>query len=307
MGVALKNPLQWLRPQEPEGRKRKPAPAARKGGKHKGVKRPTKATATRKGPASKGATRKVKTQKAEKTTRNFAWLNRILILLGAGLVIAAGVQAWVTLQSIPVQQITVTGELEHTRTGEVQEMVQPVLTGGFLGTDLDQVRKQLEALPWIYEASVRRVWPNALEIHVVEQLPIARWGEEGFLNHEGEVFRPSDVAAWQTLPLLQGPENTAPELMASYQRIGDILAPVNLRVEQLLVDERGQVQAMLQGGTQLVMGNKDFLQRMRRFVTIYKAELAAKGGEIERVDLRYSSGVAVVFREPSVETDVTEG
>ena len=88
-------------------------------------------------------------------------------------------QAWIKLQSIPVQQISVTGELEHTQREVVQEMIQPSLVGGFLGADLQSIRQQLEGLPWVYEATVRRKWPAALEIHVVEQLPIARWGEAG--------------------------------------------------------------------------------------------------------------------------------
>ena len=105
-----------------------------------------------------------------------AWLNRLLVLAGVGVVLAAAVQAYMALERIPVQRISVTGELEHTRSEVVQEMVQPALSGGFLNADLQLIRQELEALPWIYEGNVRRKWPNALEIHVIEQLPIARWG-----------------------------------------------------------------------------------------------------------------------------------
>jgi cell division protein FtsQ len=227
------------------------------------------------------------------------WFNRLLIMTGAALVIALAIQAYLYLLALPVQQITVTGELEYTQTEKVQEMVQPALAGGFLNADLSRVREQLQALPWIYQAQVRRRWPNALEIHVVEQLPIARWGEGGFLNHEGEVFHTEATAAWAELPRLQGPEEGAAELVDSYQRLSELLAPVGLSIQALIRDERGQLRAELEGDLELIVGDSDFRDRVRRFVALYSRELAARATELKRVDLRYQRGLAVLFREPS--------
>jgi cell division protein FtsQ len=228
-----------------------------------------------------------------------AWLNRLLILLGAAVVLAAATKAIITVASLPVQRISVTGELEHTQAQAVQDMVQPCLAGGFLNADLQQIQRQLEGLPWIYEATVRRKWPNALEIHVVEELPIARWGHDGFLNHEGEVFRSGKSGDWNSLPLLLGPDGSAQSLVAKYQRLVELLAPLNLSVEQLAVDERGQMEAVLAGGMQLNLGGEDFLGRMQRFARIYRTELAARGADVVRVDLRYESGIAVAFSTSS--------
>ncbi len=245
----------------------------------------------------KGATRKTPAVKPKR--KPSAWLNRLIILTGAGVVMVAALQAYITLQSIPVQHITVTGELEHTRTSLIQDMIQPALVGGFLRADLQRIRTELEELPWIYQATVQRRWPNALEINVVEQLPIARWSDNGFLNHEGEVFQSASGQEWENLPRLQGPQGSAKALVAGYQRIVEILAPLHLRVAQLTVDERGQVDVVLEGGMQLLLGSEDFLERMHRFVAIYRAELAGRAAEVERVDLRYETGIAVAFTEES--------
>ncbi|WP_162845956.1 cell division protein FtsQ/DivIB [Seongchinamella sediminis] len=297
--MAIKLPQLRLRHSErpaPAKRKRKPAAP--------GHEAPAASRRQRHG-AAKGATRKVAAAAAEKQPRNFRWLNRILILLGVGVVSIAALQAYITLQSIPVERITVTGELEHTRTAAVQDMVYPALAGGFLGADLGRVQQQLEGLPWIRQASVRRVWPNALEIHVVEQLPIARWGEQGFLNHEGEVFRPSQRKAWQTLPVLSGPEGQAPALMRNYQRLVDLLKPMGLSLSALAVDDRAQMTATLSGGQLLKIGGVDFLERMNRFKTVYRAELAAQMENIESIDLRYERGLAVALRPTAADTDAT--
>lgn len=260
------------------------------------VKKPTMKRAGRR-PAH-GATRN-SVVAVEQNVGTSVWLNRILILLGAAVVLVAATQAFITVASLPVQRISVTGELEHTQAQAVQDMVQPGLAGGFLNADLQQIRNQLESLPWIYEATVRRKWPNALEIHVVEELPIARWGQDGFLNHEGEIFVSGKNGDWNALPLLLGPEGSAQTLVAKYQRLVELLEPLNLSVQQLAVDERGQMEAVLAGGTQLNLGGEDFLDRMNRFVGIYRSELAARWVEVERVDLRYNNGVAVAFNTSS--------
>lgn len=305
MGIAIKLPQFRSQPEKksaPKKRQRKPVA----GQSRKEQARQTARTPVRKAGAigSKGATRKA-TSAPQKQARSFNWLNRILILVGTGVVMTAALQAYLVLQSISVERITVTGELAHTQTAAVQDMVYPALTGGFLGADLGKVQQQLEALPWIHEATVRRVWPNALEIHVVEQLPIARWGDSGFLNHEGEVFRPSQQDAWQALPTLMGPDGMAPELMHTYQRLVDMLAPLGLSLNRLSVDDRGEIAAVLAGGQRIVIGGEDFLQRMNRFKTVFRAELATQMEMVQSIDLRYARGVAVAFRAPVEEREKT--
>jgi len=54
----------------------------------------------------------------------------------------------------------------------------------------------------------------------------------------------------------------------------------------------------LSGGVELVLGGDDFKERMQRLVTVYHRELAGRMAEVQRIDLRYASGIAVAFREP---------
>lgn len=253
---------------------------------------------------AQGATRKVAAAPAAKADYAL-WCNRLLVAVGCGAVLFAGLQAYVFLRGIAVQQIRVSGALEHTQAEAIQAMVQPALVGGFLNADLGWIRDQVEQLPWVYRASVRRRWPAALELHVVEQLPIARWGEQGFINHSGDVFSSTTVADQQALPLLQGPEGTAAVLMANYLRLIALLEPLGLRVMALEVDQRGQLEAGLQGGTRLLLGNHEFRERMQRFVAVYQEHLGGRIGNIERIDLRYESGLAVAFRAPE-DTPATE-
>lgn len=245
-----------------------------------------------------GATRK-NTAVVGKTV-TFVWLNRLLILLGVSAVLGVSLKGYLYLHEIPVERIIVSGKLEHTQSAVLEDMVQPALVGGFLNADLERIQAQLESLPWVYEASVRRRWPSALELHVVEQLPIARWGKDGFLNHEGVVFQSTgEQKEWQELPLLRGPQGSTVELTAIYQQVNDVLTPNKLLVKELAMDGRGELEASLQGGIDLVMGREDFVNRLRRFVVVYDAELVKKREQIVRVDLRYQNGLAVEYKEDS--------
>jgi cell division protein FtsQ len=247
-----------------------------------------------------GATRK--TVALRQPGKTFSWVNRSLVLVGVLVVLAVSAKAVLVLRAIPVERIVVTGKLENTRTAALQEMVQPALVGGFLSADLQRIRRELESLPWLYEASVRRQWPNALAIHVVEQLPIARWGENGYLNHAGDIFQSEDIAGnsleHSALPLLTGPEGEQRKLIADYQLLTDMLRPLALPVVALAVDPRGQLRATLADGIELALGDVLLRERLERFVALYRGGLSVRSKEIVRVDVRYPRGIAVAFKEP---------
>lgn len=235
-----------------------------------------------------------------------SWVNRLLIVAGLGVVSLAAGKAWMVLAAIPVERVVITGSLQRTQIAAVEDVVQPALAGGFLNADLDAVREQLETLPWIYRASVRRRWPNALEVEVVEQLPIARWGEGGFLNHEGDVFESRRAHELGTdLPRLEGPPGSARELIVSYQQLGEWLQALELQLRALHRDDRGHLTAELANGVRLVLGDRELRARLERFARVWRAELAVDPARVEQVDLRYSHGLAVAFREP--ELTVGEG
>jgi cell division protein FtsQ len=66
------------------------------------------------------------------------------------------------------------------------------------------------------------------------------------------------------------------------------------------------VAAELAGGVQLVLGADEFMDRMQRFMMIYRTELAPRFDQVLRVDLRYASGVAVAFRPAEQVVGLTE-
>ena len=59
---------------------------------------------------------------------------------------------------------------------------------GLVSVDLAAVSLAVRQIPWVDRARVGRAWPQGLTVEVVEQIPVARWGEASLLNARGEIF-----------------------------------------------------------------------------------------------------------------------
>lgn len=251
-----------------------------------------------------GATRKGRQHNAkagDSTLRRLGHLVRLLtgLSLVLGVMTAMTYGTWQALQ-VPVERVVVTGDLRHVSRQRLTESVNDSLSGGFLGVDLQKIRAAVEGLPWIYRVNIKRQWPNSLEIQVVEQLPIARWGEDAYLNHTGELFEPGTRAADQELARLAGPAGSQGLLMQHYKLIQDGLQPLGLQVEHLTMDSRGGLRAQLNGGSELVFGRGDVTAKVQRFAVVFRSQLAHRAGQLRTIDLRYSHGVAVAWAEPAI-------
>lgn len=238
-----------------------------------------------------------------------AWrslLDRLRALTGSAVTVTAIVVlmllagfATEALRSLRVERIVVAGKLEHLRQEAVTSALAGNLDEGLVFLNLSELREELEALPWVYRAALRRRYPDTLEVHVTEQLPIARWGERGFLNHEARITTVADAQRWQDLPLIRGPKGSESRLMSRYQRLLEQLGPLSLTPVAVFEDEFGQLRVDLDNGLQLQLGDHDFAARMQRFQQLWRNELEASPREVARVDMRYDRGAAVAFHAPT--------
>lgn len=79
--------------------------------------------------------------------------------------------------------------------------------GSLIGFDATNARKLLENMDWILSAKVSRMFPNQLEITVVEREPFAIWQREGIyyvIDRTGAAMSSLDPARMTKLPLVTG-------------------------------------------------------------------------------------------------------
>src|SRR5690606_2034590 len=100
----------------------------------------------------------------------------------------------------PISVINVEGDLQYIDRASVQAALAPYQQKSLVTIDLDALRADLLAMPWVSAASVRRVWPDQLVINLDEHLPVARWGDDALLNNNGRAFTPEQIDSFQGLP-----------------------------------------------------------------------------------------------------------
>jgi cell division protein FtsQ len=234
-------------------------------------------------------------------------LNRIkqvvwpLLLVGLGVGLYELGSRVLPLADQPIELISVQGDLQYIDPEAVQAVIQPYLNESFLGIDLNAMRGDLAEMPWVANAAVTRVWPSQLIVHLDEQLPVARWGDEALLNNAGKAFKPEDISQFADLPQLDGPQRAKQRVMQYYQQFNRLLRPYGLGVAQLELRERGSWFLTTQDGIQVLLGRDELVDKMQRFLTIDQHMLAEYREQIARVDLRYNNAMAVAWREPVAE------
>ena len=150
---------------------------------------------------------------------NFGFLKALfwpVLLVALGFGTYEGAQRLLPYADRPITKISVQGDLSYISQQAVQQRIGPYLAASFFTIDLAGMRAELEQMPWIAHAEVRRVWPDQVTIRLEEQLPVARWGDGALLNNQGQAFAPREVANYEHLPQLFGPQRAQQQVMQQY-------------------------------------------------------------------------------------------
>ena len=194
----------------------------------------------------------------------------------------------------PVEQVMITGPMQYVTSTEVKQLIAPAVVEGFWQLELDDIKQLLEQHSWVYSAAVERRWPATLNIVIEEQLPIARWGDKGFLNGEGEYFYPEAmVNDFDELVYLHDDGDNQQAVMQRYQEISQLLRNTDIELAALWFDDIQGWQVEFKSGVLLTLGTEYVVNRMKRFISVYQSSLEKNFKAVTRVDARYRDGIAV--------------
>ncbi len=197
----------------------------------------------------------------------------------------------------PVQRVAISGRFQRVQPLDVEKAVRDALHGaGLVSVDLQRIAAAVETIPWVDRAAVARSWPRALRVQVVEQKPVARWGEGGLVNVRGVVFVQDAPHIPAELPELVGPPGFEAEMTARCLAAQARLEKTGMRLARLTLDERGAWELTLDNGISLRLGRQDVDSRFDRFVTAAARIVAARAADISYVDMRYATGFAIGWR-----------
>ena len=178
-----------------------------------------------------------------------------------------------------------------------------------LRVPIDKRRRQLEAIPWVEHATVRRALPNRIEVEITERTPVAflREGDELALVDAHGVILDRPVAGDFHFPVVTGINSETPleereqrmQLYSKFlQEIESERASAVDQVSEVDLSDPRDVRASITGldkdsGPVVVhFGNSDFAGKYQTLADEFGV-WRAKAGRIESVDLRFSREAVV--------------
>lgn len=198
--------------------------------------------------------------------------------------------------SKPIRYVKVEGAFQYINKDKLKEVVAPEMKRGFYQADMNAVHDAIRRLPLVDTVDVKRVWPDAVYIRIVEHKPVVRWGQKALLNNLGQVLVPDNIEDFKNLPLVTGPEGQEKKLLEIMKGVYIVLKDKALQLAEFHVNERRSWRIKLVNGMEMQLGRKAPLESMQRFLRTMHLLGDDKIAAIASVDTRYPNGFAITWK-----------
>jgi cell division protein FtsQ len=198
----------------------------------------------------------------------------------------------------PIRSVDVTGVKELTKE-EVLAASGMAPSGSLLFLDLADVRAKVKALPLVAEATVRKLYPDRVDIRIVEREPYALWQQDGVISVvsvDGTVIDSLRDKRYLRLPHVVGPG--ARLRVKEYAEILDGVPELRgqIRAGTLISERRWTIK--MTNGIDIKLPEEKPLAALREFERLNReAQILSK--DIIAVDMRIPGRVAVRLTEDS--------
>ena len=203
--------------------------------------------------------------------------------------------------SLPIKYVRTEGVFQHLSKDEVKAVLQPVVMTGFFDADMQAIQSVVSTLPWVDTVTVKRIWPDTIDIKVREKKPYARWGANSLITEQGVIFTPKNTEQFQNLTVVTGPELQQVKVLEIMKGIKTVLADQSMELAEFTVSDRWAWKIKLASGLEILLGRNEQLKKLQRFLktlTVLKQEHI---DAMAVVDLRYPNGYAVSWKPGTVE------
>ncbi|TDR22723.1 cell division protein FtsQ/DivIB [Marinicella litoralis] len=202
-----------------------------------------------------------------------------------------------------ITQLEVAADYDRITSEQLRLMVAKTPERSFFRLDAEQVKQNIESMPWVKYAHVVKQWPDTLKITIKEHQATAIWNGKDLLNQTGEVFQVDAVDHLKALPRIFGLTEDSKVTLEDFNRFNQLLQPVGYEISEAHVDGRGDWRLILRNGLEVLLGTEKHEARILRLAETWDQLLLASERLPARVDLRYSNGYVVRWREENGLTD----
>ena len=172
-------------------------------------------------------------------------------------------------------------EYKHIRLKHIDSIIRKEVTGSFFTVDLDKISAAFEKLPWVRTATIRRHWPQSLEIVLEKHVALARRSNLVLVNTHGEVFN-AVTSKW--LPEFTGPVESSQEVAQQYVVFKKLLKPLQQNITRVDFSSRRAWRIHTENGIVLDLGREQIETRLELYVSVYDHLVSLVKKKVTHID-----------------------
>jgi len=127
-----------------------------------------------------------------------------VVIGGHSTAVVAALTSW---GGLAIENVQITGQSETAETDVLNALAIDTLPS-LVTFDVDAARARVEALPWVQQATIKKLYPDTLQVAVVERTPYAIWKHDdviSLVDKDGKVIVDDVGDRYSALPFVVGP------------------------------------------------------------------------------------------------------
>ena len=227
----------------------------------------------------------------------------ILLIVFSSLILIGLIFKFAIIDTLPLKVVNVRGDILHQNPSILRENIISKFNGNFYTINLIDAKNVIESLPWVSRALVKRVFPQQIEIQLMEHKAIAIWGireDAKMVNESGVIFESEiydDIS--ENMPQFIGPYGTSELILNMYRQLILIFEPMNFKIVKLELSQRGGWFATFEGGASIEFGRgtidtiSDRAKKFARTLELVSSRFGKNPNALSHADLRHTDGYAL--------------
>ena len=211
-----------------------------------------------------------------------------VLIGGHSLTVVSALTAW---SGLAIDEVQITGQSE---TSEV-DVLDRLAMGPFpslVTFDVESARERIEALPWVDQATIRKLYPDTLQVAIAERQPFAIWQDGvALIDRSGRKLSTVIGERYARLPMVVGAD--ADKRVDEFVRMIDGVPSLKPRIKAGVLISNRRWNIVLDSGVELLLPANDPADALVQVVALDDGS-SILSREIAAIDLRLPS--RLVFR-----------
>ena len=197
----------------------------------------------------------------------------------------------------PIKNVSIESKIINVSKYDVFEKSKNYLDSkSFFNFKINILKKEIEKVPWVKSADIRRVYPGEIKIYIEEHVPIAIWNNKSYMNDTGDIFFIRDIE--KKLPVINSNKNRNKIMFVYFSLLLKYISDYNFDIKIKKIEENDirSLSAYLSSGIIVKFGSKDIKDKIHTFIKLYKTLNSSDLEKIGYIDMRYSNGFSIGWK-----------